>query len=132
VAARLIALSIALVLAGFGSITLHDESSCHDQGLRMLKVILGAVPSQDRYVDEFLDACRGSHLLALTANGLARQGHVAEAVRISDEAIRREPDNYEGWVALSAALRKRHLTAAADRAMAEVRRLNPRFGQAPG
>ncbi|MFL5846834.1 MAG: hypothetical protein ACJ762_19295 [Solirubrobacteraceae bacterium] len=131
-AARIVAVSLALLLAGFGAISLRDHDSCQEQSARMIDVIVGKVQRADRYVDEFLDECRGSRILALTANGLARRGKLDDAVRISDEAIRREPRNYEGWAALAAALRKRGLDAAADRATGRAQALNPRFGRGPG
>lgn len=132
-AARVVVLALAVLLAGFAAISLSDQDDCRTESARMIDVGLGTVPARAQYADAFLDACRGSHALAITANGLAGRGKLALAVKIADEAIRREPENYESWVALSTALRKRKLDAAADRALREARRLNPRFGQStPG
>lgn len=131
-AGRLLILAVAIVLAGFGAIALHDDDACQTQARRMVDVGLGTLPARAQYADAFLDACRGSHLLAITANGLAGRRKTELAVRIADEAIRREPENYESWVALATALRQRGLPEAADRALRQARRLNPRFGRGPG
>lgn len=134
-AARVIVFTLAVLLAGFALIERHDTRTCQDRADRLLNEVLDAgAAGRDRLVDELLDRCEGSHLLAVAANGLAGAGHGlgGHAVELADEAIGREPDNYEGWAALSAGLRRRGLDEAAGRAMREVRRLNPRFGQAPG
>lgn len=132
-AARVLVLSLAVLLAGFAAIERHDSRECAADSSTLLQFFLGAdVPVTDGFVDAFAEKCRGSHLLATAANGLVERGRVAQAVRLSDEAIKREPRNYEGWLALAAALRRRGLDEAAGRALREARRLNPRFGRAPG
>lgn len=131
--ARFLVFAFAVVLAGFALIERHDTRTCQAQGERLLRGVLDAADRErDQLVDEFRDRCDGSHRLAVAANGLAGQGLTRHAMELADEAIRREPRNYEGWAALAAALRRRGLDGAADRALHEVRRLNPRFGQAPG
>lgn len=133
VVARVTVVVLALLLAGFAVIERHDTRTCRDRSGRVLREIVAAPqPVRDQLVDEFRDRCDGSRRLAIAANGLAGQGLTAEALELADEAIGREPDNYEGWAALAAALRAAGRNAAADRALREVRRLNPRFGLAPG
>jgi hypothetical protein len=133
VAARLAVLALAVFLAGFGAIARHDARRCEDAGRPILRVGLGSGERvSDGTVDDFADACRGSHLLAVGADVLARTRQLPPAIRLSDEAIRREPENFEGWLALSRTLRRRGLDAAADRAQRRVRELNPRFGRRPG
>jgi Flp pilus assembly protein TadD len=132
VPARALVLALAVLLAGFGAISLHDEHRCQDASVDVFEAVAHERAVTDAIVDAYIGGCRGSHALALTANNLAAAGAVRQAVRLSDEAIRREPDNYEGWAALSAALRRRGLDGAADRALGRAKRLNPRFGRAPG
>lgn len=131
--ARVTSVVLALLLAGYAVIERHDTRTCRDRSGRVLREIVAATePVRDRLIDEFQDRCDGSRQLAVAANGLAGQGLTTQAIELADEAIGREPGNYEGWAALAAALRAAGRTAAADRALREVRRLNPRFGLAPG
>jgi Tfp pilus assembly protein PilF len=133
VPARFLVFAFAVLLAGFALIERHDTRTCLAQGASLLREVLDATDiRRDQLVDEFRDRCDGSHRLAFAASGLAAEGLTRHAVVLADEAIRREPRNYEGWAALAAALRRQGLDGAADRALREVRRLNPRFGQAPG
>lgn len=133
--ARVLVLTLAVLLAGFALIERHEARTCQDRADRLLNEVLDAdAAGRERLVDELLDRCEGSHLIAVAANGLAGAGRglSGQAVELADEAIEREPRNYEGWAALSAALRRRGLDEAAARALREVRRLNPLFGRAPG
>jgi tetratricopeptide (TPR) repeat protein len=133
VAARLLALALAVFLAGFAAIELHDSAQCRTYSDAFVKLSLGIpVKTSDSFIDGFMDECRGSHLLAIAAKVLGDHRHVGQAIRVSDEAIRREPDNYEGWFALSEALRHRNLDAAAERALRRALALNPRFERHPG
>lgn len=130
-AARVLVLAAAVLLAGFAAIGLHDEHACHTAGVALFE----AVAHKDvtaGVVDDYVGACRGGRRLAYAADNLVTAGSVAQAIRLADAAIRREPHSYEGWAALSAALRRRGLDAAADRALRRARRLNPLFGQPPG
>jgi tetratricopeptide (TPR) repeat protein len=133
VAARVLVLAVAVLIAGLAAIDLHDDDGCQD---RVVAVAVygysGKHPVSDGLVDEIIDRCRGSHLLALSSDALRTRRRYDQAFRLAREAIHREPDNHEGWVALSRTLRARGLDAAAERAMREVRRLNPRFGREPG
>lgn len=134
-AARALVVVLALLLAGFALIERHDARSCQARSDQVLREVLAAADlRRERLLDEFRDRCEGSHRLAIAAHGLAGAGGrlIPHAVEMADEAIRREPDNYEGWAALAAALRAAGRDAAADRAQREVRRLNPRFGRTPG
>lgn len=132
VAARVLVFVLAVLLAGFAAIALHDDGACQDASVELFEAVANDRPVTPPIVDGYIDECRGSHKLAIAANNLVRAGRVPQALKLSDEAIRREPRNYEGWAALSAVLRRRGLDAAADRALREVRRLNPRFGRGPG
>jgi hypothetical protein len=130
VAARIIVLALAVVLAGFAALQMHDSRRCRTDSNAVLRLSIGAKdPISPGLAESFIEDCPGSHLLAIAASVLARKHRLPQAIRLSDEAIRREPSNYEGWLALSETLRRRGLDAAAKRAFAHVRRLNPRYGQ---
>lgn len=132
-AVRALVIALAVFLAGFAVIGLHDSSECRDRSDVVLRLAIGdAVRTDATFVDRFIDDCRGSHLLAVAASALARKGRLSQAIRLSDEAIRREPRNHEGWLALSQTLRRRGLDAAADRALRRVRELNPRYETSTG
>lgn len=129
-AARLTVLALAVFLAGFGLVAHHDWNGCNDAGRLVFRVGTGKQQQvTDTELSALEDACRGSHVLALAANVMAAHRQPRAAVLLSDEAIRREPENFEGWVALSRALRNRHLDAAAARALRKALALNPRFGR---
>jgi Tfp pilus assembly protein PilF len=133
VVARLIVLVLAAALAGFALVARHDARSCHDRGQAFTSLALGLpVEFTAADADGFMDACRGSHPLALGAYVLAASGQLPQALRLSDEAIRREPENFEGWLALSRTLRARGLGDAAGRAQRRALHLNPRYGRTPG
>ena len=131
--ARLLVLALAVVLAGFGAIALSDTRACRADSERLVRFAVGAEAEiTDGFVDELSKRCRGSRALAGASVVLSGRGRAAQAVRLADEAIRRDPRNQEGWVALAEALRRRGLEAASERARREVRRLNPRFAPGPG
>jgi tetratricopeptide (TPR) repeat protein len=131
--ARLLVLTAAVVLAGFAAITLSDTRACREDSKMLARFAFGAdEPITDGFVDELPERCRGARALATASVTLTRRGRSAQAVRLADEAIRREPRNHEGWIALAAALRSRGLEEAADRAQREALRLNPRFAPATG
>jgi predicted Zn-dependent protease len=134
VAARIAVFTLAVLLAGWAAIALDDDRDCYGRSQTIIGFVLGegAEKVTDGFVDEYMEQCRGSHQLALASTALLRGDRVDQAARLAKEAIRREPGNYEGWVALSRTLRERGLDGAAERAMREARRLNPRFGRAPG
>jgi cytochrome c-type biogenesis protein CcmH/NrfG len=132
VAARLTVLTLAVFLAGFGLVAHHDWNRCNDEGRLVFRVGAGQQKHvTDTEVDQLAGACRGSHILALAANVMAVHRQPRAAIRLADEAIRREPRNFEGWVALSRALRDRHLDTAAARALRRALALNPRFARSP-
>lgn len=125
-AARLAVLAAAALLAGFGVSSLRDTRACRLAGNGLLLYALSDAPLLD--VSDFERECRGARTLALTARALAEHDRLDEATRLANEAIRREPGNYQGWAALVAVLERRGLPEAAARARREAVRLNPRFG----
>lgn len=127
-ASRAIVLLVAVLLAGFGLVAKHDANRCIDANKLLFRVGSGQQKTvTDTEVDELEAACGGSHLLALAADAMAAHRQPRAAILLANEAIRREPENFEGWVALSRALRDRKLPGAAARALRRALALNPRF-----
>ena len=131
--ARVLVLAVAVVLAGYALIERHDTRRCTADARQVLASALSTKPSLPTgLVPTLIADCRGSHTLALAANGLARVKRLPEALALANEAIRREPGNYEGWAALAETLQRRGLDGASRRALARAVALNPRYGQTPG
>ena len=125
-AARLVVLTFAALLAGFGVASLRETRACEEQSTEVVRFTLRATDRLD--TDALLRECRGAHVVALSAYALAQRDRFDEAVELADEAIRREPGNHEGWAALARTLERRGLDEAAARARRELLRLNPRYG----
>ena len=125
-AARLVVLTLAALLAGFGVASLRDTRACEEQSTEVIRFSLRATDRLDG--DALQRECRGAHVIALSAYALAQRDYLDEAIELADEAIRREPENHEGWAALARTLERRGLDEAAARARREVLRLNPRYG----
>lgn len=71
------------------------------------------------------DACRGGAALAQTSGALLAAGDLDGAGRLATVAVGRDPEDARGWAALGYVLDRRGSVAAAARARAEVRRLDP-------
>jgi hypothetical protein len=77
------------------------------------------------------DRCRDPETIAITAAGVATAGHPDLAERLARIAVRRGPDEFASWAALSQATRKSD-PAESRRAAARARALNPRWGTGAG
>ena len=73
-----------------------------------------------------LDRCRGGRPLTVGAGSFLRHGDVSGAARLAQAAIDRDPDDVQGWAALSYVLERRDEPEAAARVRSEARRLDPR------
>jgi Tetratricopeptide repeat len=71
---------------------------------------------------ELLDA--GTRWPVARAGALLQRGHRAEAARVIEDVVEREPDNLEAWIVLREAAEGRDPRRAA-RAHREIRRLSP-------
>lgn len=131
-AVRALALAAALALGWFGVAHLRDTRRCDGAVADARQLPRDGSRGASVAIARRVEAdCRGSEDLALAARSLTRSGHVAAAVPLTDEAIRRDPRNYEGWVALTDVMNARHLAKPAVRALGHVLALNPLFGQGP-
>lgn len=75
-------------------------------------------------------SCRGGDALAAASGALGVAKRPALALAAARESVRREPQGFAGWVALSDALRRSD-PAGAARAVARAKALNPRW-RGPG
>ena len=82
-------------------------------------------------VDEVADRCRDPETIAITAAGVVTAGHPELAARLARIAVRRGPDEFASWAALSQATRQSD-PAGSKRAAARARALNPRWGTGAG
>jgi cytochrome c-type biogenesis protein CcmH/NrfG len=71
------------------------------------------------------DRCRGAEQLVNGTAAFLRGGATAQAAALAAEAVRREPERRDSWVALSAVRRARGDQTGALRALDRARRLDP-------
>ena len=76
-------------------------------------------------VDELLAKCHGSLPLATGSVALVKAGRAADARRLADAAVRRQPDDYISWLAVAGVRAARGDQAGATRARERARELNP-------
>jgi Flp pilus assembly protein TadD len=74
--------------------------------------------------------CRDPDVLAGASVVLLNAGKRADAVRMAQEAVRREHDSFAGWVAVAFVTRDRD-PAQARSAIARAKALNPRWPGLP-
>jgi hypothetical protein len=82
-------------------------------------------------IDAVADRCKDPETIAVTAAGVTTAGHPDLAARLARIAVRRGPDEFASWAALSQALRRSD-PAGSRRAAARARALNPRWGTGAG
>lgn len=116
---RLLLVPIAVAAIAFALVRGVDARSCTSA---REAVIAGKADAYDRVQD----ACRGGAVLSQASGAALAREDVSTAGRLAQAATERDPDDVRGWAALSYVLDRRGSTAAADRARAEVRRLDPR------
>ena len=128
--ARVALVIVAAGLLAFGIAARRSSADCTHRGVAFLDI---AFHKQARLTAqearEFADACRGSHYVALAASFLAAHDQPQLGLTLARVATRREPDNYEGWLALSRASRAANLTQSAARAERRAIALNPRLAR---
>jgi hypothetical protein len=129
---RAVLIRVAVALAGaavivLGVTHLHDDERCHAASGRAFAVFVGARrDSLPRDVREIERRCAGAGQLAASVSALKRAGLEDDALLAARESIRRAPDDYATWLALSIALESRD-PAGAARALARAHALNPRY-----
>ena len=129
-AARALLVIAAVGLLVFGIAARNASTDCTDRGVAFLRVAFGKQARlTTQQAHEFAGACRGSHYVALAASFLASHHQPELGLSLARIAIRREPGNYEGWLALSRALRGANLDQSATRAELHAIALNPRLAR---
>jgi len=132
---RVALLLAAIALAGFGLIRLSDHRACERAGVDAYAFGLrqaGGLDA-DNVLDALLDRCRGALKLSQSSEAFGRGGRIDASERLAREAVRREPERWLSWLALSRAQERRGELVDAQRSATRVRALNPRYGgQAPG
>jgi hypothetical protein len=130
VRAGLVVIAAAAVVFGFTR--LSDVRACDRAKNDGFAAALGRrVPGgPDGLARRVSDHCSGGSDLAATSVALARGGAVVPAERLAGEAIRRDPRDYQGWVALAIVRQRQRLPAAQRRAALRALALNPRYAAA--
>ena len=125
------AVAVAIVALAAVAITVlvRTESAaaeCRDAAADILLVRQGKIAQSnvDPAVRRLRDGCTDSDAPAQAAVNLAGIKRRGQAVALAREVTRAEPDNYRGWLILSAVLGPQD-RAEARRARARARALNP-------
>jgi Flp pilus assembly protein TadD len=126
----LIAACVAAVV--FGATRLHDVRACDSAKDRGFAAALGkpVAGGAQALARDVADHCRGGADLSATSVALARGGALGPAGRLAREAIRRDPRDYQGWVALAIVLQREGHPQAQRAAARRAVVLNPRYAAA--
>lgn len=129
---RGVLLLVAAAAIVFGATRLSDASACdHAKQLGFAAALGHPVPGGPaRLANDVIDHCRGGAALSATSVALARGGALGTAARLAHEAIRRDPRDYQGWVALAIVLQRQGHPLAQRAAARRAVALNPRYGAA--
>lgn len=125
-------LLVAAAAIVFGATRLGDARACEHARQQGFAAALGKpVPGgPDELAREVAGHCRGGAALSATSAVLARRGALAAAAGLAHEAIRRDPRDYQGWVALAIVAQHEHRLAEQRAAARHALALNPRYGAA--
>jgi Flp pilus assembly protein TadD len=123
--AALVVAGLALVFAGVRRHQGHD--ACASARADVFHIVLKKAPATDAPAAARGVArhCRDTTLLAESSVALLRVNQTGPALALATTATHREPGVRNGWLALSLTLRKTGDTAAANRALARARQLDP-------
>ena len=129
---RLAMLALCAVAVVFGATRLHDVRACSSAKQRGFALALGhrVATSPQQLARDVADHCRGGADLSATSAALARSGQLGPAALLAHEAIRRDPRDYQGWVALAIVFQHEHRTQAQRAAARRAVALNPRYAAA--
>jgi hypothetical protein len=133
VAVRLGLLAVCVAAIAVMAVRLRDQDGCQAarKALFAAGVGGGSTGPPAAQVRALRADCHDVDDLSAGAVSVLLSGDGRDAVRIAREATRRGPDVFSAWVALEAAQRRAD-PAAAKRAEARARALNPRWsGPAP-
>jgi len=131
VAVRLALLALCVAAVALLAGRLGDQDGCQDARRALFAAgVAGTAPPAAR-VRALRADCHDVDDLSAGAVSVLLAGDRRDAVALAREATRRGPDVFSAWVALEAAQRRAD-PAAAKRAEARARALNPRWsGPAP-
>jgi predicted Zn-dependent protease len=115
---RLSLLAVAIAALAFGAVHLHAARSCRAAQEHARQGAAGAA-------GELLSRCPGALPLATGSVALLRARRPADAGRLALAAVRRQPADYVGWLALGDVRATAGDGAGARRARERARRLNP-------
>jgi cytochrome c-type biogenesis protein CcmH/NrfG len=123
--AALVVLAVGLVALGVGRTA--DHRACDDARQDAFAVGLRHRPAADAagVARRLEDRCRGAEQLVNGTAAFLRVGATAPAAALAAEAVQREPERRDSWVALSAVRRAQGDGAGALRALDRARRLDP-------
>jgi hypothetical protein len=125
----LLAVCVAAIAALAGR--LGDQDGCQAARRALFAAGVGGTNPPAAQVRALRSDCHDVDELAAGAVSVLLAGDRRDAVSLAREATRRGPDVFSAWVALEAAQRRAD-PAAAKRAEARARALNPRWsGPAP-
>ncbi len=112
--ARIALAALAVAAIAFGVVHLGGARACES-----------AQADPVRSVGALLAHCEGALPLATGSVALLRAGRTADAARLADAAVRRQPEDYVAWLALAGVRATAGDEAGADRARDRARALNP-------
>lgn len=125
------ALAVAVVVVAAVAITVlvrteGDASSCRDAARDILLVRQGKLDRDrlDPAVERLQDGCADSDAPAQAAVNLIGMKRQTQALSLARDVTREEPNNYRGWLILSAALPPSERDEA-ERARDRAHALNP-------
>jgi predicted Zn-dependent protease len=127
VAARILLVVCAAALIGLGLTRHGAHAACQDARMDALAITLGrrpaaaAAPVAGRLQRHGRDVGE----LVNGAVAFARVGAVRPAEALAGEAVRREPERRNAWLALASVLQREGDASGAGRALARARALDP-------
>jgi hypothetical protein len=124
---RVVLLACAAALIALGLARHADHAACQDARVDALSITLGHRPAADagavaRRIER---DCRDVDELVNGAVAFSHVGAVAPADRLAREAVRREPQRRNSWLALRAVRQREGDASGAARALARARELDP-------
>ena len=123
---------VSALAVAFGATRLHDERACNGARERGFAMALGQrAPGEAQAIARDVSAhCKGGTDLSAASAVLANAGALPAAQRLAREAVRRDPRDFRGWVALAIVAQHAHHPLAQRAAARRALVLNPRYGPA--
>jgi hypothetical protein len=124
---RLLLLAAAVALVVLGVHRDHARDQCDTARREAFAVGTHKLPVTDAggIADRLIDHCRDVGEIVDGASALVRARATGAAAKLADEAVAREPQRRNSWLAAAAVARLRGDDAANRRALARARQLDP-------